>query len=57
MHIREFFQRLLGSTRKEQSNNDLNEELASHLDLLTQENIAKGMDPAYARRAATQARR
>jgi predicted permease len=52
MFIREFFQRLLGASRKDRQSRELDEELASHLDLLTQENIAKGMDAASARRAA-----
>jgi putative ABC transport system permease protein len=52
MFIREFFHRLFGSARKDQVAGYLSEELASHLELLTQENIAKGMDPDSARRAA-----
>jgi putative ABC transport system permease protein len=52
MFIREFLHRLLSVARKDQKSRELDEELASHLDLLTQENIAKGMDPDSARRAA-----
>src|SRR4051812_5831716 len=50
--LRTFIHRLVGSFRKDRAGNDVQEELQSHLELLVQENLKKGMDPGSARRAA-----
>src|SRR3954462_2290250 len=50
--LRTFIHRLVGSFRKDRAGNDIQEELQSHLELLVQENLKKGMDPGSARRAA-----
>src|SRR4029077_1789975 len=44
--------RLWNVFRKQRLEQDLNSELQAHLDLLTEENIRKGMSPADARYAA-----
>jgi predicted permease len=51
-HLRRMLARVraFGSTRAD--DRDFDEELATHLDLLTDENIRRGMPPAEARRAA-----
>jgi predicted permease len=50
--FRTFFHRLLGSFRKTHAAREVQEELESHFELLIQENLKAGMDPASARRAA-----
>src|SRR3954464_4553085 len=50
--LRTFLQRLIGSFRKNRAGDDVAQELQGHLELLVQENLKKGMDPAEARRAA-----
>jgi putative ABC transport system permease protein len=50
--LRSFFRRATGSFSKDRLDSDLNAELRSHLELLTQENIAKGMSADEARREA-----
>src|SRR3954470_2103669 len=50
--LRTFIHRLVGSFRKDRAGNDVQEELQSHFELLIQENLKAGMDPASARRAA-----
>src|SRR6185369_17371610 len=51
-NLRSFFRRLTGSFSKDQLDSDLNAELRSHLELLTQENVAKGMSADEAHRRA-----
>jgi putative ABC transport system permease protein len=51
-NTRSFMSRLFGSFRKNNLDSGLAEELDSHLEMLTQENIRAGMAPAEARRAA-----
>ena len=50
--LRTFYQRLRGLFRNERFDHDLDAELASHLELHTDENLRAGMTPADARRAA-----
>jgi putative ABC transport system permease protein len=50
--LRTFLHRLKGSFRKNRAGDEVQEELQSHLELLVQENLSKGMDPESARRAA-----
>jgi putative ABC transport system permease protein len=47
-----FGARLLGLFRKRQLDSDLEAELRAHLDLLTEENIRRGLSPVEARHAA-----
>jgi predicted permease len=47
-----FFQRLFSAVRKSRLDSDLRDELESHLDALTEENLRRGMSPAEARAAA-----
>ena len=52
-HLRVLFSRLLGSLgRRRASRRDLDTELSEHLQLLTEENIRRGMNEAEARAAA-----
>jgi putative ABC transport system permease protein len=50
--LRIFGARLRGLFRKQQLDGDLDAELRAHLEMLTQENIRRGMSPADARYAA-----
>jgi hypothetical protein len=50
--LRVFGARLRGLFRKRQSDHELEAELRGHLELLTEENIRRGMDPAEAAQAA-----
>jgi len=50
--LRTFYQRLRGLFRQEQFDAELDAELASHIELHTEENLRAGMTPAEARRAA-----
>src|SRR3954470_10263501 len=50
--LRTFFHRLVGSFRKNRAGSEVQQELQSHFELLMEENIRKGMDPANARREA-----
>src|SRR5437764_13266246 len=50
--FRAWFARLLGFFQKRKRDQQMNEELEAHLELLTQRKIAEGMDPAAARTAA-----
>src|SRR2546429_1046077 len=53
--IRIFGARLLGIFRRRQLDGDLDAELRAHLEMLTEENIHRGMSPADARYAARRA--
>lgn len=50
--IREFVSRISGAFWKDRLDRDLDEELRTHLDMLVEENIRRGMTVAEARRAA-----
>src|SRR6059058_2816831 len=50
--VRIFGARLLGIFRRRQLDGDLDAELRAHLEMLTEENIRRGMSPADARYAA-----
>jgi predicted permease len=50
--LRIFAVRLRGLFRRRQQDDDLNAELRAHLEMLTEENIRRGMSPAEARHAA-----
>src|SRR5258707_2439246 len=50
--LRAFFSRLRAIFSKTRLDDDFNEELAAHVDLLTSENEKVGMTPEQARRAA-----
>src|SRR5881397_3648534 len=50
--VRIFGARLLGIFRRRQLDGDLDAELRAHLEMLTEENIHRGMSPADARYAA-----
>jgi macrolide transport system ATP-binding/permease protein len=50
--VRAWFSRLLGLFRKNSRNQEMAEELQQHLDALVERNIATGMSPSDARRAA-----
>ncbi len=50
--LRIFAIRLRGLFRRRQQDEDLNAELRAHLEMLTEENIRRGMSPAEARHAA-----
>ena len=50
--LRIFAVRLRGLFRRRQQDEDLNAELRAHLEMLTEENIRRGMSPAEARHAA-----
>src|SRR5436309_13338404 len=50
--LRIFGARLRGRFRRRQRDADLDAELSAHLELLTEENIRRGMSPAEARYAA-----
>jgi putative ABC transport system permease protein len=50
--LRVAFSRLIGFLRKQSLEKNLDTELNAHLDLLTQENIRRGMNPEAARHAA-----
>jgi putative ABC transport system permease protein len=52
IRLRVAFARLIGFLRKQSLEKNLDAELHSHLDLLTQENIRRGMTPEAARHAA-----
>jgi predicted permease len=52
MNLRELFQRFLAFFRRDQLERELEAEMASHLDLATDENLKAGMSPAEARRQA-----
>jgi predicted permease len=51
-HVRAWFSRLFGLFRKNHRNAEMAEEIAAHVDLLTERNIAAGMLPHEARNAA-----
>ncbi|MGD9159937.1 MAG: permease prefix domain 1-containing protein, partial [Desulfobacteraceae bacterium] len=51
-HIREFFQRICSIFRKRKLDEDLSEELASHIEMAIEDNIREGMNPEEARRQA-----
>ena len=51
-HIREFFKRIFSIFRKRKLDDDLSEELASHVEMATEDNIREGMSPREARRQA-----
>ena len=51
-HLREWMQRVVGMFRKGRRDAELEEELDSHLEMLTEENIERGMTTEEARRAA-----
>jgi predicted permease len=51
-HLREFLVRIRGLFAKRKLDADLEDELAAHIDLLTQENIRRGMSPDEAHYAA-----
>jgi len=53
--VRIFGARLLGIFRRRQLDGDLDAELRAHLEMLTEENIHRGMSPADARYAARRA--
>ncbi|HEU5021418.1 MAG TPA: ABC transporter permease [Bryobacteraceae bacterium] len=50
--IRYFFSRLAALFRSKDFDRDLNDEIKAHLDLLVQDNLRRGMDPAEAFRTA-----
>src|SRR6266852_5949854 len=50
--LRIFGARMRGLFRKRQLDGDLDAELRSHLEMLTEENIRRGMSPVEARHAA-----
>ena len=50
--LRAWFSRFLGLFRKNRRNAEMAEEIRQHVDLLTERNIAAGMTPDEARRAA-----
>ena len=50
--LRIFGARLRGLFRKRQLDGDLDRELRAHLEMLTEENIRRGMNPVEARHAA-----
>ena len=50
--LRIFGARLRGLFRKQQLDRELDSELRAHLELLTEENVRRGMTPEEARRAA-----
>ena len=47
-----FFRRVAGLFKRDRSENDLDMELRSHVEMATERNIQKGMDPQRARREA-----
>ncbi|MGH8100745.1 MAG: ABC transporter permease, partial [Chthoniobacterales bacterium] len=51
-HVRAWFSRLLGLFRKNRRDAEMAEEIQAHVDLLTERNIAAGMLPDEARKAA-----
>jgi predicted permease len=51
MHVR-VFHRIVAQFRRKQLDNDLAEEMATHLDLAIEENLNSGMSPEQARRRA-----
>jgi putative ABC transport system permease protein len=51
-HVRAFFARIAGIFARPRANDELLEELQSHVDMETAENIRRGMDPREARRQA-----
>ncbi|HTZ73755.1 MAG TPA: ABC transporter permease [Candidatus Aquilonibacter sp.] len=51
-HLREWWKRAAGFFHKERRDAELEEELASHLEMLVEENVEQGMGPEEARRAA-----
>ncbi len=50
--IRRFIARLYAVLRRSHADRDFEQELAAHVEMLTDDNIARGMAPAEARRAA-----
>jgi predicted permease len=50
--LREWMVRVAGLFHKDRRDTELEEELASHLEMLVEENLERGMPPAEARRAA-----
>src|SRR5512137_2588425 len=50
--LRTLFSRLRGALMKSRSDKQLDSELQAHIDLLTEENIRRGMSPEEARYAA-----
>ena len=50
--LRQFLERLLASFRGSQLDEDLNAEMASHLDFAVEENLQRGMSAEEARRQA-----
>ncbi len=51
-HIRELLGRILSIFRKRELDDDFDEELASHIEMATEDNIRAGMNPQEARRQA-----
>jgi putative ABC transport system permease protein len=51
-HIRELFERIFSIFHKRELDDDFNEELSSHIEMATEDNIQEGMSPQEARRQA-----